>query len=42
MFGLLASALAYQETFPPGKVLGAALVFAGLALHVFGGRWWRR
>ncbi|WP_432804234.1 EamA family transporter [Deinococcus taeanensis] len=42
VFGLLASALAYHEAFPPGKVLGAALVFAGLVLHVFGGRWWRR
>ncbi|WP_456236887.1 EamA family transporter [Deinococcus aquaedulcis] len=42
VFGLIASALAYQEAFPPGKALGAALVFAGLVLHVFGGRWWRR
>ncbi|WP_442873430.1 EamA family transporter [Deinococcus arcticus] len=42
VFGLVASALAYQEAFPPGKALGAALVFAGLVLHVFGGRWWRR
>ncbi|MBZ9750710.1 EamA family transporter [Deinococcus sp. HMF7604] len=42
VFGLLASALAYHEAFPPGKVLGAALVFAGLVLHVFGGQWWRR
>ncbi|WP_439648687.1 EamA family transporter [Deinococcus arboris] len=42
VFGLLASALAYHEAFPPGKVLGAALVFSGLVLHVFGGQWWRR
>ncbi|WP_412028079.1 EamA family transporter [Deinococcus yunweiensis] len=41
VFGIIASALAYQEAFPPGKALGAVLVFAGLVLHVFGGRWWR-
>ncbi|PNY82870.1 EamA family transporter [Deinococcus koreensis] len=41
VFGVLASALVFQEGFPPGKALGAALVFVGLGLHVFGGRWWR-
>ncbi|MCP6440668.1 EamA family transporter, partial [Klebsiella pneumoniae] len=40
VFGMLASALVFQEGFPPGKVVGAALVFTGLMLHVFGGRWW--
>ncbi|THF86125.1 EamA family transporter [Deinococcus sp. KSM4-11] len=40
VFGLIASALAFHEAFPPGKALGAALVFAGLVLHVFGRRWW--
>ncbi|AKH16382.1 membrane protein [Deinococcus soli (ex Cha et al. 2016)] len=42
VFGLIASALAYHEAFPPGKAIGALLVFAGLTLHVFGGRWWPR
>lgn len=42
VFGLIASALAYHEAFPPGKAVGALLVFAGLTLHVFGGRWWPR
>ena len=42
VFGMLASALAFHEGFPPGKVAGAALIFAGLMLHIFGGRWWRR
>ncbi|SEJ88352.1 O-acetylserine/cysteine efflux transporter [Deinococcus reticulitermitis] len=42
VFGMLASALVFQEGFPPGKVVGAALVFTGLMLHVFGGRWWWR
>jgi O-acetylserine/cysteine efflux transporter len=42
VFGLIASALVYQEAFPPGKAVGALLVFAGLTLHVFGGRWWHR
>ncbi|WP_309571943.1 EamA family transporter [Deinococcus sp.] len=41
VFGLIASALAYHEAFPPGKAIGAALVFTGLVLHVFGRRWWR-
>ena len=41
VFGMLASALAFHEGFPPGKVLGAALIALGLVLHVFGGRWWR-
>ena len=38
VFGMLSSALYFQETFPPLKVLGAALVFVGLIVHVFGGR----
>ncbi|WP_295817679.1 EamA family transporter [uncultured Deinococcus sp.] len=41
VFGIIASAVAYHEAFPPGKALGAVLVFVGLVLHVFGGRWWR-
>ena len=41
VFGMLASALVFHEGFPPGKVLGAALIALGLVLHVFGGRWWR-
>ncbi|MBB5376863.1 O-acetylserine/cysteine efflux transporter [Deinococcus metalli] len=40
VFGLIASAIAYHEAFPPGKALGATLVFTGLILHVFGRRWW--
>ena len=40
VFGLIASALAFHEGFPAGKMLGAALVLVGLLLHVFGGRWW--
>lgn len=42
VFGLIASALAFHEGFPAGKMLGAALVLVGLLLHVFGGRWWNR
>ena len=38
VFGLLSSALYFQESFPPLKVLGAVLVFVGLIVHVFGGR----
>lgn len=38
VFGLISSALYFQERFPPLKVLGAVLVFAGLMLHVFGRR----
>ncbi|AWN22760.1 EamA family transporter [Deinococcus irradiatisoli] len=38
VFGMLSSALYFQEAFPPLKLLGAVLVFAGLLLHVFGGR----
>ena len=38
VFGLLSSALYFQEAFPPLKVLGAVLVFVGLIVHVFGGR----
>lgn len=41
VFGMAASALAFGEVFPAGKLLGAALVFGGLLLHVFGGRVWR-
>ncbi|ULH14760.1 EamA family transporter [Deinococcus sp. KNUC1210] len=39
VFGLLSSALYFHETFPALKVAAALLVFAGLLLHVFGGRW---
>ncbi|THF69098.1 EamA family transporter [Deinococcus sp. Arct2-2] len=42
VFGMLSSALYFQESFPPLKVLGAALVFVGLIVHVFGGAWWGR
>lgn len=38
VFGLLSSALYFQESFPPLKVLGAVLVGVGLIVHVFGGR----
>lgn len=38
VFGLLSSALYFQESFPPLKVLGAVLVGMGLIVHVFGGR----
>lgn len=38
VFGLLASAWYFRETFPAPKVLGALLVFGGLLLHVFGAR----
>ncbi|TSA83162.1 EamA family transporter [Deinococcus detaillensis] len=38
VFGMVSSALYFQETFPPLKVLGAVLVFVGLLVHVFGGR----
>ncbi|UQN07699.1 EamA family transporter [Deinococcus sp. QL22] len=44
VFGMVSSALYFQETFPPLKLLGAALVFVGLIVHVFGGTWlgrWR-
>ncbi|WP_019010568.1 EamA family transporter [Deinococcus aquatilis] len=44
VFGMVSSALYFQETFPPLKLLGAALVFVGLIVHVFGGVWlgrWR-
>ncbi|MFC4455871.1 EamA family transporter [Deinococcus sonorensis] len=39
VFGLLSSALYFHEAFPPLKALAALLVFLGLLLHVFGGRW---
>ncbi|WP_425145854.1 EamA family transporter [Deinococcus sp.] len=39
VFGLLSSALYFHEAFAPLKVLAALLVFVGLLLHVFGGRW---
>ncbi|WP_417323403.1 EamA family transporter [Deinococcus navajonensis] len=42
VFGMLASALVLHEGFPAGKAAGAALVFVGLLLHVFGGRLWLR
>ncbi|UWX63790.1 EamA family transporter [Deinococcus rubellus] len=42
VFGLLSSALYFQESFPPLKVLGAVLVFVGLIVHVFGGRFVER
>ncbi len=42
VFGMLASAVAFQEGFPPGKVIGALLVATGLLLHVFGQRAWKR
>ncbi|WP_417323416.1 EamA family transporter [Deinococcus hohokamensis] len=42
VFGMLASALVLHEGFPAGKAAGAALVFVGLLLHVFGGRVWGR
>ena len=42
VFGLLSSTLYFQETFPPLKVLGAVLVFVGLIVHVFGGRYMAR
>lgn len=42
VFGMFASALAFHEGFPIGKVAGALLVAAGLLLHVFGGKWWAR
>lgn len=41
VFGLVSSALVYHEVFAPGKVAGAAMIAAGLLLHVFGGRVWR-
>ncbi len=41
VFGMAASALAFHEAFPAGKLLGAVLVFGGLLLHVFGRRVWR-
>ncbi len=42
VFGMLSSALYFHESFAPLKVLGAVLVFAGLMLHVFGGRFMNR
>ncbi|WP_027481146.1 EamA family transporter [Deinococcus pimensis] len=42
VFGLLASALYFHETFPLPKILGAVLVFGGLLLHVFGAALIRR
>lgn len=36
VFGVLASALYFQERFPLLKVLAALLVFTGLLIHVFG------
>ena len=38
VFGLLSSALYFHEAFPALKVAAALLVFAGLLLHVFGGK----
>ncbi|QFP75926.1 EamA family transporter [Deinococcus sp. AJ005] len=40
VFGLISSAIVYHEVFPPGKVVGAALIAVGLLLHVFGRRVW--
>lgn len=37
VFGVIASAVYFREAFPPLKALAAAMVFAGLLLHVFGG-----
>lgn len=38
VFGLLSSGLYFHEAFPPLEVVGAALVFVGLLVHVFGAR----
>ncbi len=40
VFGLLASAAVYRETFAAGKGVGAVLIAVGLLLHVFGRRVW--
>lgn len=42
VFGMLASVLVLHEGFPAGKAAGAALVFVGLIVHVFGGQLWLR
>ncbi|NJR13520.1 MAG: EamA family transporter [Phyllobacteriaceae bacterium] len=42
VFGFAAMALAYDEKLSAMTALGAALVFAGLAVNVFGGRLFRR
>lgn len=41
VFGLLSNALYFRESFPPLSMVAALMVFAGLLLHVFGGRWLR-
>ncbi len=42
VFGMLASVLLLHEEFGAVKLLAALLIFAGLGLHVFGGRLWGR
>ena len=39
VFGLLSNALYFHEAFPLLNAVAALLVFLGLLLHVFGGRW---
>ena len=39
VFGIISGVVLLNDAFGPASLLGAALVFAGLALNVFGPRW---
>jgi O-acetylserine/cysteine efflux transporter len=38
VFGMTSGTLVLRETFTPANALAAALILAGLAIHVFGGK----